>query len=60
MCLCRHIRFTGLSCSKKRKQYETIHDYWKKQVEMYDARSVGGPKTDSEDLQDHGVWPEDL
>ena len=45
----------GFSCSKKRKCYEVIPDYWKKQQELYDAQSDRGPETDSQDSQDHGV-----
>ena len=48
------------SHSKKRKCYEVIWDYWKNQQELYDAQSEGGLETDSQNSQDHGIWPEDL
>ena len=32
----------------------------KNQQELYDAWSDGGLQTDSQDSQDHGIWPEDL
>ena len=45
----------GFFCSKERKCNEVIWDYWKKQQEFYDMQSDGGPDSDSQDSQDHGV-----
>ena len=51
----RYRRFTGLSCSKRRKCLEEVWRYWKERAEAYQQRSDEGADMDSQDNHDHQV-----
>ena len=57
--VCTYRRFTGLSCSKRRKHLEEVRQYWKEKAEAYYKRSDEGADTDSQNSLDHGVQPTD-
>ena len=43
--------------SKKRKHLQEIWKFWRRKWETYENRSDEAPETDSQDSEDHGVWP---
>ena len=51
--------FIDLPYSKKRKCLERIGKYWKQKAQAYEERSDEGAETDSQDEQEHSVWPTD-